>query len=146
MEKQPLAIKQSTNNDFLKGVLIGLIFFLLILLAFILGLRIGQRDFGPRAIPPMFHPFMKIPKEGIVPKRIRGHGLVGTIDSVSKDSFIVKSRWGELVTVLVDKSTQFWIDGKKANFTDLNKGKKVLVIGRFDEEKAAIKALTIRIF
>ncbi|MCX7881550.1 MAG: hypothetical protein N2482_03540 [Patescibacteria group bacterium] len=146
MENNQKNKKPSFSEDFYKGVLIGFVVFLLILLAFFLGLKIGRRDFSPKAIPPMFHPLMKPPKEGFIPKKLRGHGVSGTVDSVSKESFIVKSRWGELMTILVDKKTQYRVDGKKGGFSDIKKGKNVFIIGEPDEKEAAIKALIIRIF
>lgn len=139
-------IKQTFFNDFYKGVFAGLAIFFLIIIAFFLGIKIGQRNFNPRSIPPVFHPFLKPPREDFIPKRIRGHGVFGVVDSVSKESFIVKSRWGELITILVDQNTQYRVDNKKGSFSDIKKGRNVFIIGEPNNKEIAIKAFIIRIF
>lgn len=136
------------NNQFhlaLKTVAIVILVILLIFFAFVLGLKLGRREFYYR-YPPFLHPMMKPPKHGFVPYRFRGHGLVGVVDSVGKESFVVKNRWGELVTVLVDKNTQFKVDSKNGTFSDIKKGKNIMVIGEPKEEELSIKAKIIRIF
>lgn len=146
MENNQKNKNQNNSDEFYKGIFIGFIIFFLVLFAFALGLKVGRRDFSSREIPPIFHPFIRPPKEGFIPRKIKGHGVYGKVDSVSKESFIVKSRWGELITILVDKNTQYRIDGKKGSFSDVKKDKNVFIIGEPDEKEAAIKALLIRIF
>ena len=101
-----------------KNILITVLVVLAIIFAFILGVKFGRREFSYR-YPPFMHPMMRPPKEGFVPRRFYGHGLVGGVDSVGKESFVVKNRWGELVTILVDKNTQYKVDGKSGSFSCL---------------------------
>jgi|GEM_PF-5670470 len=133
------------NHNPTKGILIGVLVILAIIFAFILGVKFGRKEFSYR-YPPFMHPMMRPPKEGFVPHRFYGHGLVGIVDSVAKESFVVKSRWGELLTVLVDKNTQYKVDGKTSSFSDIKKGKTIMVLGEPKEEELAVKAKIIRIF
>ncbi|MGB9707151.1 MAG: DUF5666 domain-containing protein [Microgenomates group bacterium] len=137
--------KNNQNQLPLKNIIIITLVIFLILFAFILGLKLGRREFYYR-YPPFLYPVIKPPKEGFIPRRFRSHGLVGKVDSIGKESFVVKSRWGELVTVLIDKNTQFKKDSKNATFSDIKKGQEVLVIGKPEEQELAIKAKIIRIF
>lgn len=134
------------NKDFYKGLLLGVGVILLVIFSFFAGLKIGQRRVFDKRYSPMFHQFLRPPKEGFIPRRFQGHGLVGVVDSVSKESFVVKNRWGELVTVLVNKDTQYKSGNKNANFSDIKKGKNVMVIGEPKEEEIGIIAKIIRIY
>ncbi len=136
---------QSDNNQkFYSGVLLGVGIVLLILMAFFLGLKMGRKEFYYR-YPPMFHPFFRKNGKGFVPPKFRGHGLVGTIDSVGKESFVVKNRWGELVTVLVNKNTRYYLNGQTGKFSDVKKDKLVTVVGYPKEDEIAIRAIVVRI-
>ncbi|MDH7476062.1 MAG: DUF5666 domain-containing protein [Microgenomates group bacterium] len=134
------------KQNFYQGIIIGTVFIFIIFLAFFAGLKIGQRRVFDKRYPPMFYQFLRPPKEGFIPRRFQGHGLVGVVDSVSKESFVVKNRWGELVTVLVNKDTQYKMDNKNASFSDIKKGKNVMVIGEPKEEEIGVVAKIIRIF
>lgn len=142
---------ESKNNhphhqgNFYQGVFLGVVVIVLVFISFLVGLKVGREGFEKR-YPPMVKPWMKMPKEGFIPKKFRGHGVAGVVDSVSKESFVVKSRWGELVTVLVDKNTKYKVDGKNGSFSDVKKGKNVMVIGQPQEEELAVKALIVRVF
>jgi hypothetical protein len=142
MEKK----QNEKNNEFYKGAILSLGIIFLVFLAFFFGLKIGQKGFFDKRYPPVFYPFVKPSKEGFIPKRFHGHGLIGTVETVSKESFVIKNRWGELVTVLVDKNTQYKIDGKNGNYNDIKKGKMVMVLGEPKEEEVAVTAKIIRIF
>ena len=133
------------NQNPSKNILITVLVVLAIIFSFVLGVKFGRREFSYR-YPPFMHPMMRPPKKGFVPRKFRGHGLVGVVDSVGKESFVVKSRWGELLTVLVDKNTQYKIDGKTGSFSDIKKGKTVMVLGEPKEEELVVKAKIIRIF
>jgi len=137
--------EKNDNQNQNKNILITVLVILAIIFAFILGVKFGRQEFSYR-YPPFMHPMMKPPKEGFVPSRFRGHGLVGIVDSVGKESFVVKSRWGELLTVLVDKNTQYKVDGKTGSFSDIKKGKTVMVLGEPKEKELSVKAEIIRIF
>ncbi len=136
---------QSDNNQkFYSGVLLGVGIVFLVLIAFFLGLKMGRKEFYYR-YPPMFYPFFKEKHRGFVPPKFRGHGLVGTVDSVGKESFVVKNRWGELITVLVDKNTRYYLDGQTGKFSDIKKDKLVTVVGYPKEDEVAIQATVVRI-
>jgi len=137
--------EKNDNQNQNKNILITVLVVLAIIFAFILGVKFGRQEFSYR-YPPFMHPMMKPPKEGFIPPHFRGHGLVGIVDSVGKESFVVKSRWGELLTVLVDKNTQYKVDGKTGSFSDIKKGKTVMVLGEPKEEELSVKAEIIRIF
>lgn len=138
---------KKNNSQFSQGIIIGFVCVLLVILAFFFGFKLGKEYFnGLRGYPPLFYPFIKPPKYGYVPKKIFGHGMVGTIDSLGKESFVLKNRWGELITVLVDKNTKYKIDGKDGFFSDIKKGKQVIVLGEPDNSQLVIKAKIIRIF
>lgn len=137
--------EKNDNQNQNKNILITVLVVLAIIFAFILGVKFGRQEFSYR-YPPFMHPMMKIPKEGFVPRRFWRHGLIGIVDSVDKESFVVKSRWGELLTVLVDKNTQYKVDGKTGSFSDIKKGKTVMVLGEPKEEELSVKAEIIRIF
>lgn len=138
--------EKNGNNDFYKGIFSGVFVIILIILAFIFGIKFGRHEINPRRLPPMMHPFFNKREDYFIPKRIPGHGLMGEVDSVSKKSFVVKDRLGELITVLVDEKTQYRIDSQKGSLSDIKKGKNVLVIGEPDNQELAIRALIIRIF
>jgi hypothetical protein len=137
--------EKNDNQNQNKNILITVLVVLAIIFAFILGVKFGRKEFYYR-YPAFMHPMMKLPKEGFVPSRFRGHGLIGIVDSVGKESFVVKSRWGELLTVLVDKNTQYKVDGKTGSFSDIKKGKTVIILGEPKEEELSVKAEIIRIF
>jgi len=137
--------EKNNNHDFYKGVIIGFAIFTLVILAFFLGVKVGRREYYYR-YPPIFHPWMKEPRKGFIPPKFRGRGTVGVVDSVGKDSFVVKNRWGELVTVVVDKNTKYYVDGKQGSFSDIKKGKNVFVVGQPNEKEITIQAEAIRIY
>lgn len=144
MEKNEKKTNHRQGN-FSQGFILGVGVVILIVVAFLLGLKLGKERLDYR-YPPMLKPFFRTPKEGFIPKKLRGHGVVGVVDSVGKESFVLKSRWGELVTILVDKNTRYKVDGKNGSFSDVKKGKNVMVIGQPQEEELAIKAVIIRVF
>lgn len=136
---------QSNNHKKIySGVFLGIGVVLLVLTAFFIGLKMGRREFYYR-YPPMFYPFFKEKHRGFVPPKFRGHGLVGTVDSVGKENFVVKNRWGELITVLVDKNTRYYFDGQTGKFSDIKKDKLVTVVGYPKEDEVAIQASVVRI-
>lgn len=133
------------NHNLYKDIFLGIGIVVLIVLAFLLGLKMGRKEFYYR-YPPMFHPFFSDKRKAFVPNRFRGHGLVGTVESIGKESLVVKNRWGELVPVLVDKNTRYYSDGKEAKFSDIKKEKTVFIIGKPKENEVAVSAEVIRIF
>lgn len=137
--------KRKSKENFYQGLILGGGIVIIVLLAFFFGFKMGRKNYDCR-YPPIFHPFIKSPKQGFLPKKFRGHGLIGVVDSVSKESFIVKTRWGELVTVLVDKNTKYKVGGRNGSFFDVKKGKTVIVIGEPQEEEFALKASLVRVF
>lgn len=79
-----------------------------------------------------------------VPTRF-GHGIVGTIDSIGNDTFIVKERDGGMKTVLVDSQTLIRRDTGAIAFSDLRTGEQVIVLGNPQEKEAAVKAKLVRV-
>lgn len=138
--------KQINNNDFYKGIILGIFIVFFIFLGFILGFKIGQKDFNPRRMPPFFHPFLNKKEDFFVPKKLKGHGLVGIVESVGEESFIVKNRLGELITVLVDKNTQYKKDNQNVSFSEIKKGRNIFIIGEPLDKEPSLKAVIIRIF
>lgn len=130
------------NQSFLKGVIIGIFFVLALFTAFFLGVHFGQKpEFYPR-----FPGGKKIFPHGFIPKRFKNHGVVGEVDSLGKNTFIVRDRWGALKTVTVDENTLIRKNNEPAKFQDIKKGVFVMVIGVPDIKEQAIKAQIIRIF
>lgn len=122
------------------GLGIGAGIAIVLLLVFLAGIYIGSRKSG------MF-PFWErrhVYQNGFIPQRF-GHGVVGTIDSVGKDTFVVKDRSGALKTILVDKKTILRRDHSEIKFADLKKEEQVIVIGEPQEQEGAIKAKVVRV-
>lgn len=130
------------NQSLLKGAVIGAVFILALFIAFFLGVYFGKK--------PEFYPRFPVGKKvfplGFIPKRLNSHGTVGEVDSVGKNTFIVKDRWGALKTVTVDKNTLIRKNKEPAKFEDIKKGDVVMVIGTPDIKEQTIKAQIIRIF
>lgn len=135
---------KNKENDFLPKLLIFLLIIFAIFISFYIGVKVGRNNFYYR-YPAFIHPMMR-PKEGFIPRKFYGHGLVGEVDSIGKDSFVVKSRWGEILTIIVDKDTQFLIGRNQVKFSDLKKGSVVMIIGEPNSSRLEIKASIIRIF
>lgn len=130
------------NQSFLKGVIIGIFFVLALFTAFFLGFYFGKKpEFYPR-----FLVGKKVFPHGFIPKRLNSHGTIGEVDSVGKNTFIVKDRWGALKTVTIDKNTLIRKNKEPAKFEDIKKGNFVMVIGIPDIKEQTIKAQIIRIF
>lgn len=130
------------NQPLLKGALIGALFVLAVFIAFFLGFYFSQKPEFYRRFPTG----KKMFPHGFVPKKFNGHGTVGEVDSVGKNTFIVKDRWGALKTVTVDKNTLIRKNNEPATFEEIKKGVFVMVIGTPDIKEQTIKAQIIRIF
>jgi len=121
------------------GLSVGIGMAVVLLIVFFAGVRVGRRD-------GMF-PFWgrRYPIEGGFVHGNFGHGVVGTIDSIGANTFIVKDRMGGLKTILVDEETKFRRDGLTIKFTDLEKDDKVIILGDPKPEEGAIVARVVRV-
>lgn len=122
------------------GLGIGIGVAIVLLLIFFAGIHIGSKRAG-------LFPFWErrhIYQNGFVPNRF-GHGVVGTIDSMGENTFIVKDRSGKFVTILVDEKTILRCDRSEIKFSDLKKDEQVIVIGEPQEQEGAVKAMAVRI-
>lgn len=135
---------KNNDNHFVNKILIFILLVGVILISFYLGFKIGRANFYYR-YPAFIHPMMR-PKEGFIPRKFYGHGLVGEVESIGRDSFVVKSRWGEILTIIIDKNTQFLSGRNQVKFSDLKKGNFVMIIGEPNSSRLEIKATIVRIF
>lgn len=125
------------KEQMVKGVGIGILAGIVLLVVFFAGVLLGRRESG------LFFGGMHRFSGGIVGRY--GHGAIGSIDSVGKNTFIIKTRFGEIETVLTDSKTVFRKNNSNAKFSDLKKGEEVVVIGEPQDQEEAIKATFIRI-
>ncbi len=130
----------SINRDkVIKGIAIGTVAALIMILIFIIGIKIGRHG--------RFLPFW--PERSFYPQnmshgqKVNRHGLVGTIDSVGDKTLIIKPRIGDQKTVFVDDNTAFRQDWASINFSDLKVGQRIIVLG--NPRDNAIDARAIRV-
>lgn len=124
----------------LLGLGIGIGAALILLLVFFTGMYIGNKKAGAF---PFWERRYSFPHDFVSGKF--GHGVVGIIDSLGENSFIVKDRSGELKTILVDDQTIIRRNRSPIKFSDLKKEDKIIVIGEPQEQEGAIKARVIRV-
>lgn len=129
-----------SRQTVLLGIGLGIGIAIVLLLVFFAGIYIGGSKTG--AFP--FWERRHIFPGGFVPGRF-GHGVIGTIDSIGNNTFIVKDRSGALKTVLVDNQTRIRRNGSTIKSADLKKDEQVIVIGEPQEQEGAIKARVVRV-
>lgn len=129
------------KKKFLTGILIGVGLAIIIAGTFLLGIFVGKTNHR-------FFPYWekRFRYNDYFPMKIKSHGTVGTINSLGKDSFIIKENDGALKTVVVDKNTLIRRGRLPIKFSDLKEGKKVIVLGQPDDKEKIIKAYVIRVF
>ena len=115
----------------LAGSAIGGVFALSLAISFFAGMRVE------RAGKHMPYDF--------VARRQSGHGVVGVIDSLGKDTLLVKDRTLAIRTILVDRQTRIRHGFSPLQFSNLKIGQRVIVLGDPKEQEGAIKAKIIRI-
>lgn len=123
------------------GLGVGVGIALVLLLVFFAGVRVGSRR-------EVTFPFWerRHPIEGGFVHGNFGHGVVGSVDSIGDNTFIVKDRMGGLKTILVNDKTQLRSDGSAIKFTDLKKDDRVIILGDPKPEEGAIVARVVRVF
>lgn len=125
------------KEQMLKGLGIGVAAGIIVLVVFLAGVFVGRRENG------FFLARMRSFPGGIVARY--GHGAIGTIDSIGKNTFVIKTRSDEIETVLTDNKTVYRKYDSDAKFSDLKKSDRVIVIGEPQEKEEAIKATFVRI-
>lgn len=118
----------------------GVVFAASLIAAFFSGLWLGRKN-------DYFLPFWgrKHPTYDFISPRFNSHGVIGIIDSLGKDTLVVKEKTGALKTILVDKSTQIRHGFVALNFSDLKKDMHIIVLGEPRKEEGAIRAKIIRV-
>ncbi len=127
------------------GLGVGVGVAIILILVFLAGVYFGscnRNNIFPSSFP-FWERRMHMPN-GFVPDKF-GHGVVGSIDSLGDNTFVVKDRSGGLKTILVDDKTQLRQDGLAIKFTDLKKDDKVIILGEPKEEEGAISARIVRV-
>jgi hypothetical protein len=130
----------SRNQKILFGFLVGVFAVIILILAFALGVFVGRYN-------TRFFPLWR--RDGFpeyFPRRFENHGLFGIIQELGNSSFVVKSKNGNIVTVLIDKNTKIKRGFSEIKFSDLKIGEKVIVLGEPQKDENAIKAVLIRVF
>ena len=130
------------RRKLLIGLIAGTFFALVLIFVFFTGVLVGRRG------EDRFFPFWERRHVfgDYVPNKLDGHGVVGTVDSLSTNTLVVKDRTGALKTVLVDNETKIRRGHMPTNFSDLKTGEKVIILGEPQEQEGAIKAKIIRVF
>ncbi|MDO8461091.1 MAG: hypothetical protein Q7S38_01470 [bacterium] len=121
------------------GIILGVGIALMLILVFFVGIYIGSKKAN-------LFPFWerRFSYSGFVPHRF-GHGTSGTIDSIGKNTLVVKDRSGALKTILIDDHTLLRRDRSQIKFSDLKKGDLAIVIGEPKEDEGAIEATVVRV-
>jgi hypothetical protein len=74
-----------------------------------------------------------------------GHGLTGTISSITDNSFVVKDRDNKETTVVVSDQTIIQAGGSALKMADLKQNEQVTVMGK-PGDNGSINATLIRVF
>lgn len=141
------------NSDFLKWIIIGMVCFIFIILAFGAGVKVGvsKAEFSCHWAE-NYHKNFGGPKSGFIgdwrrfPARdfINAHGTFGEIIEVKNKEFVVISRENVEKVILATAETII-IKGREAIKDNLKVGDRVVVIGSPDKE-GKIEAKLIRVF
>jgi hypothetical protein len=129
----------SRNQKILFGFLVGVFAGIILILAFAFGVFVGRYN-------TRFFPLWRDGFPEYFPHRFKNHGLFGIIQELDNSSFVVKSKNGNIVTVLIDKNTKIKRGFSEIKFSDLKIGEKVIVLGEPQRDEDAIKAVLIRVF
>ncbi len=151
-EKQNIK-KHLQNSDVLKWIIVGLVCFVLILLAFGAGVKVGvsKAKFSYRWAE-SYHKNFGGPRGGFVddwrrfPARdfINAHGSFGEIIEIKDKEFVVRGRENVEKVILITEETII-TKGRETIKNGLKVGDRVVVIGSPDEE-GKIEAKLIRVF
>lgn len=113
-----------------------------VLVVFFLGVFLGSRGYSlPRSF---FDLGGRRSSQDFFPRDF-GHGALGNIESLGENTFVVRDRAGTLKTILVDGETQIRRGHSRLDFSQLQVGQAVVVLGEPVEAEGAIKARLIRL-
>lgn len=122
----------------LTGIGIGILAALALLFVFSIGFAAGRRGFPFWERRNIFRDF--------VPPMTARYGVIGTIDSIGKDTLVVKDRTGALRTITINGNTRIVEDARvEIKFQDLKKGEMVIVLGMPGQQNSEIMARVIRV-
>lgn len=132
-------MKDNTSHTFIIGIAIGSSIAVLVLGAFLCGVWVGRTN-SP------FVPMMgRFEGRDIFSRNIENHGVLGTIQTLGKNTMVVKDRRGILKSVSVDDQTVVKRDTVSIQFSDLKQNEFVVVLGNPEKTEEIIKAKIIRV-
>jgi len=141
------------NPDVLKWVIVGLVCFVLVIVAFGAGVKIGasKAKFSYRWAE-SYHKNFGGPRGGFLGDWqrfpagdfISGHGAFGEIIEIKDNSFVIKGRENVEKVIITNEDTAI-TRGRETIKDGLNVGDRVVIIGSPNEE-GQIEAKLIRIF
>jgi hypothetical protein len=154
LEKNCSKLFKKPNSDILKGVIIGLIIFIVAGLIFGIGVFVGEMKakFSYRWAEE-YHRNFAGPRFGFLAKGkmpplsdfIEPHGTVGEIIKIDGNNIIVKGRDNVEKTILVDEKTVIKAGFKNIKLSDLKINDIIVVIGS-PNDKGQIEGKLIRVF
>lgn len=132
-------MKDNKSHTFIIGVAIGTSIAVLVLVAFLCGVWVGRSN-NP------FLPMMgRFEGRDVFSRNIENHGVLGTIQTLGKNTLVVKDRRGILKTISVDDQTIVKRDNVLIQFSDLTQDDFVIVLGDPEKKEEIIKAKIIRV-
>jgi hypothetical protein len=155
MEEEKQVSKKS-NRDILKGVIIGLAVFVVIVLIFGAGMFVGgmKARFSYRWAE-QYHKNFAGPQGGFLGNWrnpppfpgdfIESHGTFGEIIKIDGNTLVVKGRENIEKIVLVQENTSIKSGFKDIKISDLKVGDMIVIIGS-PNEQGQIEAKLIRVF
>ncbi len=145
--------EKQKNRDILKWIIIGLVGFVVIILAFGAGVKVGiskakysyrwtesyHKNFaGPRG--GFLDDWRKFPADDF----ISGHGAFGEIIEIKDNGFVINGRENVEKVVIINQKTTI-IKGRETIKDGLKVGDRVVIIGSPNDE-GQIEAKLIRVF
>jgi len=141
------------NLDFLKWLIAGLVFFIIILVAFGAGIKVGtiKARYSYQWAENYHRNFAK-PRNGFwqgwqnfpAGDFIGGHGTFGEIIEIKNNSFVIKDQ-ENIEKVIITKENTIIVKGRKKIKNGLKIGDQIMVIGSPNED-GQIEAKFIRLF
>lgn len=131
-------MNDTKQKTFVIGITVGMSVALLLLVAFISGILVGRSN---NSFIPMMDRFGS---RDVFSRNIESHGVLGTIQTIGANTFVVKERTGTLKTVLVDDQTVVRRGHISIKFTDLKLNEPVIVLGNPEKTEEIIKARIVR--
>lgn len=122
------------------SIVLGIFIAAILLLVFFVGIHIGSRK--DRIFP--FWERRNHMSGSFMHSRF-GHGAIGVIDLIGINMLVVKDRYSELKTILIDEQTLIKRGRTVIKFSNLKKDEKIIVLGEPQEKEGTIKAKVIRV-